>query len=108
MLPPESSQSRFGWQRLPGPERLHPPERVHLIFWEVAERLLEGSHGLEPTEQWWGKGARRGATREPRSQSSPSSVAPRRPVFALPPRGLKPAATVKPRSARQNRQRPAA
>src|SRR6266704_230294 len=40
----------------------------HLTFWEVAARLRGGSLGLEPTELWRGKGARRGATLEPKSQ----------------------------------------
>jgi len=26
------------------------PSRAHLTFWEVAERLREGSRGLEPAE----------------------------------------------------------
>jgi len=68
--------------------------RAYLTFWEVAERLGDGSRGLEPKEEWWGKRSRRGATLEPKSQSSPSTVAPRRPVFALSSRGLKPTATV--------------
>src|SRR5206468_8042835 len=47
-------------------------------YWALA-------HGL-----WWGKAVRHGATPEPKSQSSPSSVAARREVFAVSHRGLKP------------------
>ena len=44
-----------------------------------------GLSQLEPTEIMIGNGAPRGATPEPNSQSSPSSVAPRRLVIALSP-----------------------
>jgi len=49
--------------------------------------------GLQPTGQWPEKPARRGATPEPTSRSSPSSVAPRRRIVCLAEvRGLQPTA----------------
>ena len=74
---------------------------VNKSFLAVAERLDDGSRGHSAHGKWFRNGRRRGATLEP-SPSHRSSVAPRRALYASP-HGLKPMATVIPRSARQHR-----
>ncbi len=63
-------------------------------FCAVAERLFDGSRGLQPTESWSGTDVRRGATLEPKGLRSRSCVALRRPVLPIHPRGLKPTANL--------------
>jgi hypothetical protein len=67
--------------------------RAHLILCAVAERLKEGSHGLEPMNLGSRKATRRGATPEPDANRPVQASLRDARFLRSPPVGFKPTAT---------------